>query len=281
MWALLSIVFIGCIRPVAERNIELLLARPGAIWVLAILCAAMALDAGTSMLALANISTFIGKLRTLSDHFELASLSSAAARVRRRLFSAFPELVRAIADSMAKNLMARSEQEGEAGNITKALSAIRHKPTAFDDIDDTVFLSAVHDLASDSSVQSMASIKHHDASTLRHSLTVSLASYYLAKAFGLDETSAARGALLHDFHLYDWRDRRHSRHSTRHARIALRNARARFQLNPIEEDIIATHMWPLASSFYGCKESFVVSSIDKIVTTGEVARMLGSSLRAR
>jgi uncharacterized protein len=62
----------------------------------------------------------------------------------------------------------------------------------------------------------MATIKHHRTSTLDHSLIVSQVSYYLALAFGFDAVSTARGALLHDFFLYDWRAGTQPHHPTAH-----------------------------------------------------------------
>jgi hypothetical protein len=82
------------------------------------------------------------------------------------------------------------------------------------------------------------------------------------------------GALLHDFFLYDWRTSKGRHHPSRHPGVALSNAHARFALNPVEEDIILTHMWPVAKPFYSFKESFLVSSIDKLVSTKEAAKML-------
>jgi uncharacterized protein len=84
----------------------------------------------------------------------------------------------------------------------------------------------------------------------------------------LDHRSATRGAILHDFFLYDWRDHdepdlhRKKFHGVEHPLIALANAKKHFSVNEIEEDIIKKHMWPLTIVPPKYKESFIVSFID-------------------
>ncbi|PKL08474.1 MAG: hypothetical protein CVV51_08775 [Spirochaetae bacterium HGW-Spirochaetae-7] len=127
-------------------------------------------------------------------------------------------------------------------------------------------------------VLSMDGFRHHDRTALTHSLAVSTNAYRWARRLGFDAESTARGALLHDFFLYDRRDGLKHRHPTRHARVALGNAKARFILNPVESDIILTHMWPVGGPFYSYRESILVSLVDKIVSTKEVLILLGRNV---
>ena len=55
------------------------------------------------------------------------------------------------------------------------------------------------------------------------------------------------GVFLHDFYLYDWHDRTTSRpyHATQHPVYAHENALKYFEINPVVENIILSHMWPL------------------------------------
>ena len=96
----------------------------------------------------------------------------------------------------------------------------------------------------------------------------------ICRALGLDERAAARGGLLHDLYLYNWREKSTHpgvRHGTEHPAIALDNARARFPLTWKEADIIATHMFPYTpTKFYHCLESAVVSTVDKLCAAAEV-----------
>ncbi|MFH5836215.1 HD domain-containing protein [Proteiniclasticum sp. C24MP] len=112
-------------------------------------------------------------------------------------------------------------------------------------------------------------IQHGDLSTYDHAVNVAWTSYRLSKKLGLkvDDRSLLRGALLHDFYLYDWHVRDENRkrfHGFHHPRTALRNAKRHFSVNEIEEDIILKHMWPLTLKFPKYRESFVVMMADKI-----------------
>ena len=112
-------------------------------------------------------------------------------------------------------------------------------------------------------------IQHGTMTTYDHAVNVAWTSYRLAKKLRLrvDERSLVRGALLHDFYLYDWHVRDEGRkrfHGFHHHRTAHRNALRYFKLNEIEEDIILKHMWPLTLKLPRYRESFVVTLSDKI-----------------
>ena len=104
---------------------------------------------------------------------------------------------------------------------------------------------------------------------------VAYLSYRISKYLKLDYRSTARGALLHDFFLYDWRNHdvpdlpRKKFHGLEHPAIAVDNARKHFSINEIEEDIIKKHMWPLTLSPPKYKESFIVSFADKYLSSKE------------
>jgi uncharacterized protein len=166
------------------------------------------------------------------------------------------------------------EKIGEIGKCFRKVGILLKGQAAIAETDDGEYFDAVQDLLDNRLVVSMSVIRHHRTSTLDHCLVVSQISYYLAKALGFDAVSAARGAILHDFFLYDWREKDHPHHPTRHPEIALGNARAIFSLNAIEEDVIRTHMWPVTREFYAYRESFLVSAIDKIATIGDIGPLL-------
>lgn len=291
-WAALALLFIYVVRPEVESLVAAFMLLSWASWAAAAASAVFAADAALSFAALARTSSLIRKLRAEArlrvselqrgaearlasiEGFDLASLRSSVRGMGRRLFRAFPHLEKLGAEGLGLDLDRLSKEVSKEGElISKALQALREGPSSAEGLDPE-YLAAAGDLLADEKVRSMAGIRHHDDSVFRHSLTVSLASYYIAKALGLDAASTARGALLHDFFLYDWRSAKGRHHPSTHAAKALENARARFRLNTVEEDIILTHMWPVAKPFYGCKESFLVSSVDKIVATREAARML-------
>ncbi len=98
-------------------------------------------------------------------------------------------------------------------------------------------------------------------------------SFSIAKKFHIncDYNSLIRGALLHDYFLYDWHvsDESHKWHGFSHARMALLNASRDFELTPIEKDIIEKHMFPLNIRLPKYKESYLVTIADKICSSYE------------
>jgi uncharacterized membrane protein len=274
-WAGLAALFIYLVRPAAENLVDDFLSLPWSRWAVTTVAAGFVVDAVFSFRSLAITSSFIAKLRASARlRFDVAALKGSARGIGRRLFRAFPHLEKLSVEGFGVDLARLSREVSAEGDcFSKAIQALRDRPSSAGGLDPE-YLELVSDVLADEKVQSMGGIRQHDDSVLRHSLTVSLAAYYVAKGTGLDAASTARGALLHDFFLYDWRSSKGRHHPSRHPGIALANARERFALNPIEEDIILTHMWPVAKPFYGYKESLLVSSIDKIVSTKEAAKML-------
>ena len=109
------------------------------------------------------------------------------------------------------------------------------------------------DLILSDEAQKMKSFTQHGTtSVFEH--TVSVAKYSLKMANVLeklgakiDRRSLVRGAILHDYFLYDWHEKNefHRLHGFTHPKRALDNAARDFDLNHIESDIIRKHMFPL------------------------------------
>ena len=130
-------------------------------------------------------------------------------------------------------------------------------------------------------------IQHGDVTVFEHSIHVVYLSIRLANLLGLQVNMRAliRGALLHDYFLYDWHipSDSHKLHGFRHAKFALQNACRDFKLSDIEKDIIRKHMFPLNPALPKYKESVIVSTADKIsavceMLSGEWARKRLKSL---
>ena len=101
-----------------------------------------------------------------------------------------------------------------------------------------------------------------------HSLRVAYICYYWVKKYHLhvDEKALIRGALLHDYFLYDWHDKEHEHkrpHGFFHPSAALCNAKQDFILTRKEENIIQRHMFPLTLVPPMHRESWIVSMADK------------------
>ena len=115
-------------------------------------------------------------------------------------------------------------------------------------------------------------IQHGDTTVQQHAISVALMATNLARKTHLkyDYRSLVRGALLHDYFLYDWHEKGHCKfHGYRHASIALHNAAEDFAITPIEADIIKKHMWPLNLVPPRCREAFMVTLSDKICSLKE------------
>ncbi|MBU2512014.1 HD domain-containing protein [bacterium] len=114
---------------------------------------------------------------------------------------------------------------------------------------------------------SLECFRHHaKISCLQHTLEVAELTFKITRRLGLDYVSATRGALLHDFYLYDWHKDSPGLHGFKHPAIALRNAKQVFDLNPVEENAILRHMWPLTPLPPRYPESVIVSLADKTVS---------------
>ena len=140
-----------------------------------------------------------------------------------------------------------------------------------------LFIDVASALCENPKYRSMKEIlQHGDTSCLLHSFAVAYFSLRFVTRFHIscDKKSLVRGALLHDYFLYDWHiksDRNeHKLHGFTHPGAALRNAKRDFDLNDIEADIIARHMFPLTPRPPKYRESLIVSLADKYCAVIEV-----------
>ncbi len=132
------------------------------------------------------------------------------------------------------------------------------------------FLDITKDILENPTVKQMKNFRqHYDRSCYDHCLEVAYWSYLFCKKYGWDYVSAARGAMLHDLFLYDWRGSKKKLHLKHfhafiHPQIALYNAEKLFNLNDKEKDIIVKHMWPVTLlNLPKYKESFLITIMDK------------------
>lgn len=141
------------------------------------------------------------------------------------------------------------------------------------------FILLVDDILLNQEFRKLKGFFHHTGHIYDHVIRVSYISYVIAKALRLDYRSAARGGLLHDFFLYDWRERKandakKSQHGREHPHIALANARDQFEISDLEADIIVKHMFPKTRQLPRYRESFLVSLGDKIASVYEYSVLL-------
>lgn len=118
--------------------------------------------------------------------------------------------------------------------------------------------------------------QHGAVTTFAHSIRVACLAVWLADRLHLwhrvDLHALIRSALLHDYFLYDWHDwdnGTHRLHGFTHGHTALRNAARDFDLNHIERDAIAKHMFPMTPVPPKYIEGYLVTMADKISATRE------------
>lgn len=112
-------------------------------------------------------------------------------------------------------------------------------------------------------------IQHGNMTVNSHCMNV--AKYSLAFSEKLhiscNQKELIRGALLHDYFLYDWHSKDHVQlyrlHGFFHPGVALKNASREYKLTPRERDIIKKHMWPLTVVPPVCREAWIVTAADK------------------
>lgn len=120
--------------------------------------------------------------------------------------------------------------------------------------------------------------QHGSVSTHAHVLRVARTAWGWAHALRLpiSDDELLRGAVLHDYYLYDWHDPVNKGHATQHPLRALRNAEADFELTDKERNIISAHMWPLPPSrIPKTREAWLVCFADKWCSLVETFCMRG------
>ena len=140
------------------------------------------------------------------------------------------------------------------------------------------FLEIIIDLNENSRFpETKGFIQHGNITVYQHCIFVAYTSCKIADKFNLkvDKKSLIRGALLHDYFLYDWHDKNKpvKFHGFRHPKIALENATKDFHLTQKEMDIILHHMFPLNLTPPSSKEAWIICLADKICATAETLRL--------
>ena len=138
--------------------------------------------------------------------------------------------------------------------------------------------NVIKQLCEDSRFSQMNQYKQHGRMSIyEHSMAVAYTSWWIACKlhFKVDYVSLSRGALLHDYFLYDWHDKNNGYHlhGFTHPRKALQNAYEDFELTPKEENTILRHMFPLTPMPPYYLESWIVCVADKFCALKETLRM--------
>ncbi len=122
-------------------------------------------------------------------------------------------------------------------------------------------------------------IQHGNVTVNAHVMSVARYSLAISQRLHIpcNRRALVRGALLHDYFLYDWHIpdevNPHRLHGFYHPGVALRNAIRDYELTELEKDIIKKHMWPLTVVPPGCREAWIVTMADKWCSLLETIHM--------
>lgn len=134
-------------------------------------------------------------------------------------------------------------------------------------------------LQSDNFYRIKGHVQHGNMTVNDHVLNVARYSVALSDRLHIrcSRRELVRGALLHDYFLYDWHkpdaENPHKLHGFYHPGRALENASREYNLTSIEKDIISKHMWPLTVVPPGCREAWIVTTADKWCSLMETLHM--------
>lgn len=266
-WTVLAMIFVTFIHPEVFRRLVMLndvLTKTAAI----VFMIYFWIDYTFSVMSLAAFRQGIAYL--YEEYFNLSSAEiENNLKSFQRLRDAFPDLNKYINQNINKTIRTR---------LNSFLKPIQNKiilelagRTPFE----KEYYETVQDILQHEEFLKLKDYFHHNSSIYAHVHDVAYFSYRICKYLKLDFRSAARGALLHDFFLYDWRNHdvpdlpREKFHGLAHPAIAVANAKRHFSINDIEEDIIKKHMWPLTIVPPKYKEAYIVSFADKYLSSRE------------
>ena len=136
------------------------------------------------------------------------------------------------------------------------------------------FNSYIDDIIKNKHFQLLKKDLHHGITRYEHSMRVAEWTYKICNFFKFDNTKeVTRAALLHDFYINeDLTVVGGPKALKEHPEVALRNTKKYFETTPMQEDIIVHHMFPCNLKLPETKEAFLVSLVDKGVSTFEMLR---------
>ena len=116
-------------------------------------------------------------------------------------------------------------------------------------------------------------IQHGTTTVKTHCINVAQTAYFMSHRLHIKvhERDLIRGALLHDYFLYDWHDKciKNSIHGFTHPGKALKEASKDFELTKIEKDMIRSHMFPLTVRPPKYREGVLLCIADKLCALQE------------
>jgi uncharacterized protein len=146
----------------------------------------------------------------------------------------------------------------------------------FNDVNDELcieFINYVSDIVCIPEYQLLKNYTHHYyTNRYQHCLNVAWYSFLMSRKLHLNVRSCTRGAMLHDFYLYENIHTKEEvkKHIQTHPKVALENAQRFIRLDDVEIDCIVHHMWPRVKGKPKTKEGYIVTVADKYAASLEV-----------
>ena len=137
---------------------------------------------------------------------------------------------------------------------------------------DLEYINLVDDILENEEFNKTKKITHHGLNRFDHCLRVSYYSYKVSKLLKLGYKDVARAGLLHDFFFVDNTDVDATKRLDvliNHPKYALINSKRHFELTEKEENIITSHMFPVALKAPRYAESWIVDVVDNVVAICE------------
>ncbi len=140
------------------------------------------------------------------------------------------------------------------------------------------FNSLIEDIKSNNKFNKLTKELHHGITRYDHSMRVAKWTYNICSKFNIkNKNEITRAALLHDFYVDKDLASEHSYEKLgEHPDVALQNSLKYFELDEVQQDIIKSHMFPCTNVIPKYKESWLVSAVDKTVSTYEMLRFKAS-----
>lgn len=139
------------------------------------------------------------------------------------------------------------------------------------------FNEIINDIINTNEFQELQHELHHGISRYHHCVRVAKGTYYLSKKLHLDYERATRAALLHDFFTNKDTKNYTSKETFKvHPALAVINAKKYFDLDERQENLIASHMFPVCKTMPKYTESWITTIVDKAVAAYEMYRFKAS-----
>ena len=149
----------------------------------------------------------------------------------------------------------------------------RKRKDKLEPCDPEAYYDILDDLLEDERVCRMKDyVQHGSITTYDHCRNVAMISQKINRRLHIkaDEETMLRGAILHDYYLYDWHDNHRDEngwHGFSHAEVAMRNAKEDFDIDQPTGHVIRCHMWPLnITHIPRSRAAWVVCAADKFVS---------------